>query len=826
MTITVAKARNEYTANPAQTIFNYTFKIFSITDLNVYITPAGQEANDSTDLTTAYTVSGVGVPAGGSITLTVGATVNDLVTIVSNVPSSRTTDYQSNGDFRPSVVNDDFDRVVSIAKKIEDTSNRTLVLPQSQQDPKPLSLPNPVARKYLRWKDDLSGVENATLADVDPVDLDLFLINDLSQAYTFTTVAAYKAFTTAFPVGKVVHLLDRGAEFTVIAGTGTANTFNIIASDQVSQSIDLIIKNGVADIAEFGAITGGIVDNTAVFTQAQTVGDSILVPPGLWLINNITITKPIKFLPGAIVKGSGIEITGKITGEGQIFQSDIDFYSNYPSSFIVDPDIKIQGQDRIMIDWFGAEKVFDKDLIKSIPNGANAVAQAFRAATGDYIADVARPGDFIGEYVNNNIGLATGYYNIASQIKWSAQVSGDDYRTSGNGIIGTGVSTSYLILSELKFGFGESGVHISRFTGQINTFKDFKVEVYAPQEGANKFLGEHPAALYFSSGDSMQINNVWAAGCQIGVDAAEGFLRNGVGIQFASVIDVQGSNVFSENCLYNYGVYSSVVNIANLVSFASKEAFVIFGIPNEAFSYPQDAAGTTNSQLNMTGGDIHACFNDGILAIEKGANIKMSNFRCNGTGESAGPATGRSFISAINASSISGEIRGFTITDFTKSLVRSKDDANLGTTKRKLSLEGGSVEGITTTTTTDKPGIISSSESSALDNNVSFTKTAVDVCRVQIFDFNGRIDVDDIALSEFRGASDSGVDRQLFQLRSGSGRMSNVSRTDENTQAIVQYGFVAAGNMQVDLLSSDLVNITRSIGGAGTSTMIDVIAFV
>ena len=59
MTITTNPARNEYTANAGQTVFNYTFKIFSDTDLNVYVTPSGQECNDSTDLTTAYTVSGV-----------------------------------------------------------------------------------------------------------------------------------------------------------------------------------------------------------------------------------------------------------------------------------------------------------------------------------------------------------------------------------------------------------------------------------------------------------------------------------------------------------------------------------------------------------------------------------------------------------------------------------------------------------------------------------------------------------------------------------------------------------------------------------------------
>ena len=163
MTITNQPARNEYTGSAGQTIFNYTFKIFSNTDLNVYVTPAGQVANDASDLTTAYTVSGVGDEAGGSITLTSGVDNNTLVTIVSNVPTDRVVDYQNNGDFIPSTVNSDLDRVVSIAKKVEDLANRSLLTEQSQQLCHPLSLPKPLSQRLLRWKDDCSGMENVLI---------------------------------------------------------------------------------------------------------------------------------------------------------------------------------------------------------------------------------------------------------------------------------------------------------------------------------------------------------------------------------------------------------------------------------------------------------------------------------------------------------------------------------------------------------------------------------------------------------------------------------------------------------------------------------------
>jgi hypothetical protein len=149
-TVSTNAGRNEYTATGGQTIFNYTFKIYASTDLDVYLTPSGQEPNDSTDLTTAYTVTGVGVDAGGSITLNSGATAGDLVTIVSSIPTSRTIDYQFNGDFRPDVVNNDFDRAVSLVKQLENTSINTLKYQNSLQGGAGV-LPDPVAGNVIGY---------------------------------------------------------------------------------------------------------------------------------------------------------------------------------------------------------------------------------------------------------------------------------------------------------------------------------------------------------------------------------------------------------------------------------------------------------------------------------------------------------------------------------------------------------------------------------------------------------------------------------------------------------------------------------------------------
>ena len=175
MTITALDARDEYTAVAAQTVFNYTFKIYASSELDVYITPSGQDANDSTDITTAYTVdvATIGNPAGGFITLNSGASAGDLITIVSGMPYNRTVDYQNSGDFLPDTVDGDNDRQVSQIKQVQDLAGRSLFFQNSQQNASGLTLPLPLAQQYLRWKSDLSGIENVVGIPTNPQIVDV-----------------------------------------------------------------------------------------------------------------------------------------------------------------------------------------------------------------------------------------------------------------------------------------------------------------------------------------------------------------------------------------------------------------------------------------------------------------------------------------------------------------------------------------------------------------------------------------------------------------------------------------------------------------------------
>jgi len=249
MTIIQQPTRNEFTSTAGQTVFSYTFKIFAATDFNVFVTPAGQTCNDINDKTTAFTVTGIGISAGGTITLNTPASDGDLITIVSNIPESRTTDYQTNGDFLPSTVNDDFDRVVSLVKQSIETANRSLVSAECQQGKKPLTLSSPSPTEFLRWRSDATGVESVDLA------------------------------VTGAPVSASVVTYNQG-------GTGAVNrTVESRLQDRVS-------------VADFGAVGGVTDDTTALNTAiaAVAVGGQILIPFATMTITSLDLNQNVELV--------------------------------------------------------------------------------------------------------------------------------------------------------------------------------------------------------------------------------------------------------------------------------------------------------------------------------------------------------------------------------------------------------------------------------------------------------------------------------------------------------------------------------------------------
>jgi hypothetical protein len=93
----------EHVANGVTTTFAYPFAILATSDLKVKV--AG------VDVTTGFTVSGVGNRLGGTITFSSAPASGAAVLLYRDVGRNRATDYQENGDLTAAVLDDDLDRL-------------------------------------------------------------------------------------------------------------------------------------------------------------------------------------------------------------------------------------------------------------------------------------------------------------------------------------------------------------------------------------------------------------------------------------------------------------------------------------------------------------------------------------------------------------------------------------------------------------------------------------------------------------------------------------------------------------------------------------------
>lgn len=292
MTITTNDDRDEYTASSGQTVFSYTFKIYDSTDLNVYQTPSSQDFDDSTDLITAYTVANVGEAAGGTITLSTGATAGDRITIVSAIPSSRTTDYQVNGDFTPSVVNDDFDRLVSLAKQAEGLARRAPKFSESRQGVSEFSLPKPIANTFWRVNAGANGMEAFTANGAA-----------VTAEIPVSGYAELRALTSSsYTDGQVITVTSDGVagHFVIKTGSVTDNSGTLIVFTDDSNRYAERIFDGEVSVKWFGAVGDGVTDDAAAIRAARDFaeeyvpvefidrGTNVLIfPEGNYLCNSV-----------------------------------------------------------------------------------------------------------------------------------------------------------------------------------------------------------------------------------------------------------------------------------------------------------------------------------------------------------------------------------------------------------------------------------------------------------------------------------------------------------------------------------------------------------
>lgn len=161
MTVNTTKITSgPYVGNGVADTFSYTFRVDDKSELSVYETDdSGNQVTLTVD--TDYTVNDVGVDGGGTIVRLAGALPTDYEWYIhSNFEETQLTSFTSLGAFFPGIHERAMDKLTYLIQQILDKLGRTITLSDSYSGNLPLSLEDPESGKVLRWKSDLSGIEN------------------------------------------------------------------------------------------------------------------------------------------------------------------------------------------------------------------------------------------------------------------------------------------------------------------------------------------------------------------------------------------------------------------------------------------------------------------------------------------------------------------------------------------------------------------------------------------------------------------------------------------------------------------------------------------
>ena len=235
--------------NGVTTVFPFTFKVFTATDILVtYLNASSVES--VLVLTTNYTVSlnaDQNTSPGGSVTLLVAPATATYITLTSQVTNTQTLALTNSGGFYPESINNALDRTVIEIQQLAEQASRSITIPKSSTA-SPL-LPSPAANNVLVWNNTATSLINL------PATAGTSLVN-LAASTGSTLVGTTKG--------------------------GSGSVTRTVASK----------LNDTVSVLDFGADRTGVADSTTAFTNAQlavggVAGGTLLVPKGTYLVSSI-----------------------------------------------------------------------------------------------------------------------------------------------------------------------------------------------------------------------------------------------------------------------------------------------------------------------------------------------------------------------------------------------------------------------------------------------------------------------------------------------------------------------------------------------------------
>ncbi len=301
MTITTTTNRWPYTGDGVTTAFAYESKIISSSDLKVYLDGALQASG--------YSVSGVGMATGGSVTFSIAPALGVSIVIVREVPATQTSAFADGGPFPAASTENALDKLTILVQQLTSAVGRALRQPES--DVADIGrMPDKATRANKFQAFDANGDPigaAGTSADLGPVSAFInTLLDDANATTALTTLGArgalnHKIYTAGGSFVKanelpawVTHVFvtcvgggasgGAGNSSSNIRGTGGSGgsvSRKRIAVAALSASETVNVGNGGAAVAASGTPAAGNNGGASSFGSHCTAGGGVAGSAGV-----------------------------------------------------------------------------------------------------------------------------------------------------------------------------------------------------------------------------------------------------------------------------------------------------------------------------------------------------------------------------------------------------------------------------------------------------------------------------------------------------------------------------------------------------------------
>lgn len=459
MTVSAQTPINRSTGNGVTTVFPYTFKSIAAADIEVTVDDVVKTLNVD------YTLSGVGVDAGGNVTMTTAPANGTSVVRRRNMALTRTTDYQDQGELPATTLDDDIDAVVLMIQQVDEQTSRAMLLPIDVVGFS-AELPTPVANYFLRVNSAGTALELA--AEMTPGALTVTpfietLLNDSTAADARTTLGAQVAgsYAAAGANTDITSLASPAiAAATATTQVATDNSTKVATTAHVKSAVSLgqcylSLSGGNLKLSPFQGnnLTINGIANT-VPSAGITLAPAGLTPATLYYIyaymNAGTMTLEASTTGHSVDATTGVEIkTGDATRTlvGMA----------YPTTGPVFVD---SGNSRLVLSWFNQR--IKEAVNTSISGGTTASASYVELNSADRQF-------FLTWGLESIVGDATiSASSSSSSSTWTVNYGLDGVQSSYANFNGGTATGGPISLAAIYFGKPAEGFHYATPMGSIS----------------------------------------------------------------------------------------------------------------------------------------------------------------------------------------------------------------------------------------------------------------------------------------------------------------------------------------------------------------------